>query len=322
MKALLLAAVLAPVLACAGARAAGTDVSTAPARSPALEGRLVRRPLAGTTVQFKTKDGWTLAGTFWPATTGRTFLLVPMLGGRRGDWEPLARALPALGHGYLALDLRGHGDSIYDPQGSTTTWRKFRKEGQDNEFNQMGEDLEAAALYLSSAGVSESSMVVCGAALGANVALKWVVQRSSVPAVVLISPGINYRDVLSMAAMRSLGPRAVLIVSSLSDRKGLLEGQILYNVARQFSGPAYAEFESEKKGYGTKLLTPELVNRILEWTQRPVKLELLAVSTPTVTAGVVPSSASVSTAAPAVLLPAPTRQAEGEGPPPLLPLAQ
>lgn len=272
------------------------STSGAPSLNPGVSKPALhaRRSLGGQTVQFKTKDGWTLAATWQPPTTGKTFLLLPMLGGRRGDWEPLARALAPMGHGYLAIDLRGHGDSTLDPEGSSTTWRGFRKEGQDNEFNQMVEDAAAAAVFLSSAGVSESSVVVCGAALGANVGLKWAVLGSSVPALVLLSPGINYRDVLSIAAMRALGPRAVLIVAGSSDRKGWLEGQLLYNVAKQYSGPAYADFVGVPKEHGTKMLDGALVRKLLEWVRSPVKTELLSVqgTVPGPTAGVSSATAT------------------------------
>src|SRR6185295_17977250 len=115
----------------------------------------------------------------------------------------LRRGLFATGYGALALDLRGHGESTHSAESSTATWRAFRKEGQDNEWNRMSLDLDAAAKFLKERGVELSSVAVAGSALGANVALKWAAVKPQVKLAVLLSPSVNYKDVLSVGAMRA-----------------------------------------------------------------------------------------------------------------------
>lgn len=62
-----------------------------------------------------------LRGDLWPAPEGAaTAVLVPGGGQARGSWNRTARRLAAAGHGALALDVRGHGESDRAPGGDYT----------------------------------------------------------------------------------------------------------------------------------------------------------------------------------------------------------
>jgi pimeloyl-ACP methyl ester carboxylesterase len=62
-----------------------------------------------------------LRGDLWPAPAGAaTAVLAPGGGQARGSWTRTARRLAAAGHGALALDIRGHGESDRAPGGDYT----------------------------------------------------------------------------------------------------------------------------------------------------------------------------------------------------------
>ena len=74
--------------------------------------------LAGQDVELKTEDGWTLHGKYQPAGEGRlTLILLHGKGQRKELWLKFAKALEKEGYGYLAVDLRGHGESATGPDG-------------------------------------------------------------------------------------------------------------------------------------------------------------------------------------------------------------
>jgi hypothetical protein len=227
----------------------------------------------GEHIEFKTDDGWTLVGEFWRPLPekGLTFILLHQAGGDRKKWEPLRKALFAHGYGVFEYDARGHGDSTIGPLGPSSTYRAFKREGQDNEWNQMSLDMDAALRELNTRGVTVSSIGIIGSALGANVGLKWAAVHHEVQMCVLISPSVNHHDVLAVGAMRAYGPRPVLIVAGGDDRSLLLSAKVLYDNAKFHSGDPYAQFWIEDKGQGIALLNPELVHRIVQWVSTPPK---------------------------------------------------
>ncbi|MDE2236461.1 MAG: alpha/beta fold hydrolase, partial [Elusimicrobia bacterium] len=73
--------------------------------------------LPGVDATFRAADGWALHARYLAARDqGRqTLVLLHGRGMRKEFWLPLARALRKAGYGYLALDLRGHGQSATGP---------------------------------------------------------------------------------------------------------------------------------------------------------------------------------------------------------------
>lgn len=267
-------AVVAAALAASvrGASAQETEAPAEPSAPAEAASAPVPAPRHAERVELETSDGWTLVGDYWPALEGRpTFMLVHSQGARRQEWEPLRKALFANGYGALSFDARGHGESLR-VSGSTQSWKQFKREGQDNDWNRWSGDLDAAARFLEERGVASSSIAVAGALVGANVALKWAAVHSQTPLAVLLSPGINHKDVLSVGAMRAFGPRPVLIAASEDDRHLLLAGKVLFDNARFHGGEAYATFWVLPKGQGTEVLTPETVDRVLDWIASPLRL--------------------------------------------------
>lgn len=229
--------------------------------------------LLGEDVRFATRDGWQLSGRFvGPADTqkNKTFVLLHMIGGRKEDWAPWVRRLATRGYGALAFDFRGHGESRLAPDGAATHWRKFVVTKSYNEWNNMIEDVGAAVEFLKQKGVSTSSMVFCGAEVGSSIALKYAATHPEIPMTILISPGLSYREVLTVNGMRRYGRRPILFLVGGDDTRSLLATKLLYDIAKYSSGPENAMRIEAEKGHGIKMLTPELIQRVLAWVENPV----------------------------------------------------
>jgi dienelactone hydrolase len=170
-----------------------------------LMGALVLPADAGASqrVTFRTDDGVVLSATWYePPARGPAVILVHMLHRSRRDFETLASRLASEGIGALALDLRGHGDS----QGSI---------GPD--FAAMVADVKAARRFLAGRSDVGGKIGLLGASLGANLAALAGADDSSVAALALLSPSLDYRGLRIESAMRKFGTRPVLMVVSDDD---------------------------------------------------------------------------------------------------------
>lgn len=71
------------------------------------------------TVQISTGDAQHITADHWPGS-GRPVVLAHGGGQTRHSWGGTAAALAAGGHRVVSIDLRGHGDSTWSPNGSYT----------------------------------------------------------------------------------------------------------------------------------------------------------------------------------------------------------
>src|SRR5207253_20840 len=103
-------------------------------------------------------------------------------------WQKLCEALWQMGYGTLAIDLRGHGQSVM--KGKTkTTFESFDRTG---EWPRAEEDIRAAVKEVRRHG--EKSIGLIGGSIGANL-VSQAAAKEKVRWVVLLSPGEDYRGV-------------------------------------------------------------------------------------------------------------------------------
>jgi len=127
-------------------------------------------------VSLTTKDGFTLKGTLTlpPAKTGRkaakapVVILVHQFGADRSGWTPLAERLLARGIGTLAMDLRGHGESITKGDATVKFTEDFVASAKAVGFEQIPADLTLSAEWLrKQPGVDGRRIGLAGSSLGA-----------------------------------------------------------------------------------------------------------------------------------------------------------
>ncbi len=221
-------------------------------------------------VTLSTQDGWELAALYLPAQEGKkTVLLLHDLGKNKEAFASFKKDLSQEGFGYLALDLRGHGQSI--GQGEAYS---FAKEGVDNEYNKMTRDVEAAVAFLDKNGVSAADIAVLGAGLGANVAAKSMSFSPDIGALALISPTTNNKDVLSIPAMR-LYKGDILIAAGAADKKSFLEASVIRNVAFLTAGEGKVTFLTAYDLTSHEMLDKYLRPALIQWLKTPHKPEVL-----------------------------------------------
>lgn len=252
-------------------------------------------------VTLTTQDGWNLAAVYQPANgKDTTVILLHDLGKKKEDFTSFEKALAKQGFGYVAVDLRGHGQSTGKGE-----YKTFAREGENNPFNQMVEDAQAAVNFLKSKKIAPENIIVLGAGLGANVAAKTAQKNPQLLGIGLISPSANIRDVLPVPALRAY-KGAVLLAASAGDRKGFLEASILRNVSFLTTGEGKVTFLTAYDFMGHELLDKYLTQPVVQWVDTPLRPDVFADAKPaayTDTNGVnISPSATEEALVPSVLL--------------------
>lgn len=203
-------------------------------------------------VTIEAADGLPLHATFFAPGGMAPFpgvLLLHMLGSDRQVWvdNGFAEKLVADGYAVLALDMRGHGDSV-----GPIDWAKA------------DEDLQRVWAYFAGRDeVDGERTAVIGASIGSNMALRTGANETAVKTVALLSPGLDYRGVTTEDALVQYGDRPILIVASEEDAYAADSSRTL---SEQAAGETHLEMYNGA-GHGTNMFgpQPDLADLLLEW---------------------------------------------------------
>ena len=255
-----------------------------------LTGTLMAQPSEGPRaeerVTLTTDDGWNLNARYLRAAENApTLVLIHSQKSDLNEWKLWFDYLKRYGYGYIAMDLRGHGNSFLMPDGSTTTYRAFAISGSNNEFNKMIRDVEAAITYLSTNGVTGNRIILAGSVLGANLAIKAAAIHPEIAMTAAFSPVLNVNDVLSVNPLRAYGKRPLLLVAGANRAKQYKELQLLNDIAKQACGRENITTMVEAAGFGAgELVTKYNIRRIFDWFKNPRLPPVVDISTPAVQA--------------------------------------
>jgi len=200
-------------------------------------------------VILTTKDAISIAGTFrTPHNPKGWALLIHMMPATKESFEAYARELEKAGIASLAIDLRGHGRS----QGGPNGYESFLDQDHQKSFY----DLCAGIEFLRAQGANDERLVLVGASIGANLCLQYMAHYPTVRCGVLLSPGADYRGILSKenAAALTRG-QAVYFASSEDDGYNAQDVSEIESLVPDGVEKKITIFSSA--GHGTTLLEKE-----------------------------------------------------------------
>lgn len=183
-------------------------------------------------------------------------ILLHMLGQNRGDWRKFATNLATIGLSAMALDFRGHGDSLLKMNEQPLFYRDFT----NSDFSHLDEDVRGAIQELVRQGYE--SFAIVGASIGANVAVKFAAKEPGVKALVLLSPGADYRGIRFDAYTKELKVPILLVASK--------EDSYAYKTSEAFMksiNPKRSKITWEpvnNSGHGTRMLKDKKVVKVIE----------------------------------------------------------
>ena len=125
------------------------------------------------------------------------------------SYDSFTEKLSEAGISSLAIDLRGHGES------KGGNYLEFNEEQHQSSI----EDVKSGLNYLKELG--HSVLFVCGASIGANLALQ-IITMSDAKKAILLSPGINYKGIEAVPLAKQVSSdKEVYIVASRDDVRRL-----------------------------------------------------------------------------------------------------
>lgn len=140
-------------------------------------------------ISYTTFDGVKIVGDWFPSpTTIGVAVLLHMMPMDRKSWAPFQQVLSKFNIASLAIDQRGHGDSVNTTDGFKLDQKNFN----DLQHQQKLNDVIGAVEWLVAKGYAKDRMLMVGASFGANLALGMLEDEPALAGAVLMSPG-HYR---------------------------------------------------------------------------------------------------------------------------------
>jgi len=170
-------------------------------------------------VRLTTADDVGISALYYPvpADPAPAVLLLHGFAANRDQWGAFPGILQRNGIAVLSIDLRGHGESTrkLTAQGpELVDYHKFTS----RDFQDMFMDVEASIDWLlDQPGINKNRIGIVGASVGANIALRYTLYNEDLAALLLLSPGMVYKDVRTDDAMKRLGPVPLRIAVSRYD---------------------------------------------------------------------------------------------------------
>ncbi len=214
------------------------------------------------TISYKTLDNVIIKGDWSPSpTTIGVVILLHMMPSDRKSWSAFQQVLLKNRIASLAIDLRGHGESVKTEEGPRLDYKKFT----DEDHHKYLYDVLGALDWLEAKKYSKDQIMMVGASIGANIAIWSLKDEPSLAGAVLLSPG-NYRGIDPVEiAEYTKHHHAIWAAGSDSDDPEA------YEIAEKIietSGAARKQFVPYKNsGHGIHLFTadPDLMENLAVW---------------------------------------------------------
>ncbi len=171
-------------------------------------------------IEFTTKDKFILSGDLYIANKKSNKPLVVALHSfslNAKNWSDLAQNLRLKGYNVLAMDLRGHGRSIYNENLKLRSRYKFTKK----DWQKLPNDVIASINYVKSnyPAINCNEVIFVGADIGASAGVLAGVNLKKQPVkFVIISPMIDFKGLYIPIQIANYTDTRFLILLSKSDK--------------------------------------------------------------------------------------------------------
>ena len=214
--------------------------------------------------EFETTDGVKIAADYYQPM-GRAIappvILLHMYKSDRTAWKPLVEPLHNAGFAVLAIDLRGHGESI-KPENKQLRQKVEKRDTRV--FNNMHKDVAAAVKWIRmQPNVDQTKLALVGASVGCSVAIDYAGRDKTVCAVVCLTPGEKYLGVDSTRDIKKIGKIPIMLLASKDERKAT-------DTLAKLADNATAEIVGEGKIHGTMMfgVIKDIEDRIVKFLHK------------------------------------------------------
>lgn len=216
-------------------------------------------------VVFKTKDGVEIHGNYFEAGNkdAPAVVLLHMMPALKESWMEFQKKLQKAGFQSLAIDERGHGESILKDR-EKIDFMDF----SDKEQREKILDLEGAIKFFGDARTPVEKISIVGASIGANLALWYQSEHSGIKAAVLLSPGLSYRGISTDDKIAKLSEKQNIFLVSGGEEDEYSQKTIkkLYDLAE--ARKEIKIFEDAKHGTAIFEKHPEFMEEVIIWLSK------------------------------------------------------
>lgn len=218
------------------------------------------------TLTYETKDSFIIKSKIlYPKVKKTTYpvvILLHSLGYSSSYWTSLPKLLNDKGYAVLLVDLRGHGQSLYDSNFRIHYWTKY----SDLQFSKYPTDVIELISYVLYAykNISAQDYVIVGADIGANTAILAAEKMKVKPkGIVLISASLKFKGLYTPIAMTNLGSTPIMAIASKRDNYSFNQISEL----KKFAQGKYDEKIYPIGGAGMLMLkaNPSMASDIANW---------------------------------------------------------
>ncbi len=213
-------------------------------------------------------DGFNISATLtYPQVKNQreicTVVLLHSLGYNSQWWEGLPKELLAKGYAVLAIDLRGHGNSVYNSRLTKISWKNMK----NSAFTKYPDDVLAIINQVKSENTKKkffNNWAIVGADIGASTG---VLAADKMPVhpktIVMISPVVKAKGLYIPVSMAHLDGVDFLSISGTNDI--MSKDAEAYLI--KFAQDEFLTFTSESKTTGMMMLKNDegLSKMIAEW---------------------------------------------------------
>ncbi len=211
-------------------------------------------------VNFKTEDGVIIVGDYYSAENPKGhILMLHMMPALKESWQECAKVFTKAGFSCLAIDQRGHGESVKTEDGRILNFKDFDDAGQQSKIL----DVRAAVQWLEQQGAAISKLALVGASIGANLSLQYLVETAQLKTAILLSPGLDYRGIKVDELAKKISPaQTFLCVAASDDDYSYQTCRALFGITGQVKVVQLAQ-----GGHGTNIFNdhPEVIDQMVEW---------------------------------------------------------
>ena len=200
-------------------------------------------------------DGFIIKATLsYPKVSGKkdysTVILLHSLGYNSGWWNDLPQKLIEQGYAVLAIDLRGHGQSIYNSKLIKTSWKSFK----NNAYKKYPDDVMSVVNQVNSEYLKLrffNNWALVGSDIGASTGVLFADKYKTKPqTIIMIAPVVNSKGLYIPISMAQLDKVDFLIIKGNEDHASTQSADYL----KRFAQSGFLEYTSESKTTGMVLL--------------------------------------------------------------------
>ncbi len=217
---------------------------------------------------YETKDTFVIKSKlFYPSKKQAVYPIVIFLhslGYSSDYWGLVVKKFVDSGVAVLLVDLRGHGQSIYNSNFKISSWVYFT----ENDYNKYPSDIADILHYVAMnyKNISTTKYAIVGADIGANTAILAAEKMVNKPScMVLLSPTRNFKGLKTSIAMTNVGHGPILTLVSARDNHSVQEAQVL----KKFAQGTYEIKTYPAGGMGMLMLkvNPTAADDIVNWVK-------------------------------------------------------